>query len=238
MTQAGRTGLGSAAVRGDAVYSVLIVDDHELFSTSLRMALRGHGIDAHQVVPHGSDAILSAAAGLTPGLVVLDLELGRGEDGTHLHGSELVAELKSAGWKVLIVSGSLDQAGTAAAIAAGAIGAVPKSSSFETLLDTVLGAAAGKPVMNDMDRQKWLAVHRACRAAENELNRRLGQLSRREREVLDLLAEGHRAAAIADRFVVSMTTVRTQIRSILAKLEVNSQLEAVALVRQQPRRGA
>lgn len=217
MTQADRTGHGSVKVRGDAVYSVLIVDDHELFSTSLRMALRGHGVDAHQVAPRGRDGILGSAAELTPGLVVLDLELGRGDDGSLLHGSELVAELKSTGWQVLIVSGSLDQADTAAAIAAGAVGAVPKSSSFETLLETVLAAASGKPVMNEMDHQKWIAMHRACRAAENELNRRLDQLSRRERQVLDLLAEGHRAAAIAERFVVSMTTVRTQIRSILAR---------------------
>ena len=49
-----------------------------------------------------------------------------------------------------------------------------------------------------------------------------------------MLAEGLRAAAIAERLVVSMPTVRTQIRSILTKLEVGSQLEAVALLRQQP----
>jgi DNA-binding CsgD family transcriptional regulator len=59
-------------------------------------------------------------------------------------------------------------------------------------------------------------------------------LSPREREVLELLTEGMRAAAIAEYFVVSMPTVRTQIRSILAKLDVSSQLEAVALFRQQP----
>jgi DNA-binding NarL/FixJ family response regulator len=52
--------------------------------------------------------------------------------------------------------------------------------------------------------------------------------------VLELLAAGMRAAAIAEHFVVSMPTVRTQIRSLLAKLEVSSQLEAVALVRQPP----
>jgi DNA-binding NarL/FixJ family response regulator len=43
------------------------------------------------------------------------------------------------------------------------------------------------------------------------------------------MAQGRRATAIAEHFVVSLTTVRTQIRAILVKLEVNSQLEAVAL---------
>jgi DNA-binding NarL/FixJ family response regulator len=46
------------------------------------------------------------------------------------------------------------------------------------------------------------------------------------------MCEGQRAAQIAERFVVSMTTVRTQIRAILAKLECNAQLEATALAHQ------
>ena len=49
--------------------------------------------------------------------------------------------------------------------------------------------------------------------------------------MLALLAAGHRAQAVADRFVVSLATVRTQIRAVLTKLGVSSQLEAVALYR-------
>jgi DNA-binding NarL/FixJ family response regulator len=59
----------------------------------------------------------------------------------------------------------------------------------------------------------------------------LDKLSNREREVLDLIVQGYRAGAIAKKSFVSMSTVRTQIRSILAKLKVSSQLEAVAFVR-------
>jgi DNA-binding NarL/FixJ family response regulator len=46
-----------------------------------------------------------------------------------------------------------------------------------------------------------------------------------------MLAQGRRAQAVAEHFVVSLATVRTQIRAVLAKLEVSSQLEAVALYR-------
>jgi two-component system, NarL family, response regulator LiaR len=52
--------------------------------------------------------------------------------------------------------------------------------------------------------------------------------------VLELLADGLRAAAVAEHFAVCMATVRTQIRSIVAKLAMGSQLEAVALFCQQP----
>jgi DNA-binding NarL/FixJ family response regulator len=215
-------------------FSVLIIDDHELFSTSLRMALRGHGLDAHQVPVSGVADILERARGLTSGLAVLDLDLGTDAEGRWVNGVDLVGALKRSGWKVLVVSGTIDKPAVAAAIAAGAIGSVPKSSSFEALLETVVAAVSGETVMAEVERHLWLAQHRKFQAEERALARRLGRLSAREREVLELLAEGHRAGTIAEKFVVSMTTVRTQIRAILTKLEVNSQLEAVALLRHWP----
>jgi DNA-binding NarL/FixJ family response regulator len=60
-------------------------------------------------------------------------------------------------------------------------------------------------------------------------------LTEREREVLDRLAHGHRAQSIARDFHVSLTTVRSQIRSVLNKLQVTSQLEAVALLNEHQR---
>jgi DNA-binding NarL/FixJ family response regulator len=213
---------------------ILIIDDHELFSTSLRMALRGHGFDAHQLPITSIAHLRIRISQFRPGLAVLDLDLGQDPDGRWMNGVELVDTLCTAGWQVLVVSGSVDTPGVAAAIASGAVGSVPKSSSFHGLLDVVLAVAGGEPVMTEEEHQDWLARHASYQAQERELSRRLGRLSTREREVLELLAEGHRAAEISEHFVVSMTTVRTHIRSMLAKLEVNSQLEAVALVRQAP----
>jgi DNA-binding NarL/FixJ family response regulator len=213
-------------------YPVLVIDDHELFSTSLTMALRSEGFDARTLpVACVHDFLGRKAVGPT-GLVVLDLDLGQDADGRYVNGAELVSGLRALGWKVLIVSG-VDPPGVAAAVASGAIGSVSKSRSFDVLLATVMTAASGDPVMTDAEHQGWLELHHRHLAQERELSRRLSRLSPREREVLELLAEGMRAAAIAEHFVVSMPTVRTQIRSILAKLDVGSQLEAVALFRQQ-----
>lgn len=217
-------------------YPILIIDDHELFSTSLRMALHSQGFDARQVPVARVAGAPSIRCPAGSGLVVLDLDLGRDAEGRWVHGADLVHGLREAGWQVLIVSGSADDPGTAAAIAGGAIGAVSKSSSFEALLETVATAAAGEPVMSEAGRREWQLRHAGYQERERELSKRLSRLSARERDVLELLAEGHRAAAIADRFVVSLTTVRTQIRAILTKLDVNSQLEAVAMLHQLPRR--
>jgi DNA-binding NarL/FixJ family response regulator len=230
-------GLGQQLERkwpAESGYPVLVIDDHELFSTSLTMALRSEGFDAHTLpVACAHDFLGRKAVGPT-GLIVLDLDLGQDAEGRYVNGADLVSGLKGLGWKVLVVSASVDRPGVAAAIASGAIGSVPKSRSFDLLLDTVMTAASGDPVMTDAEHQGWLELHHRYLAQEREVSRRLSRLSPREREVLELLTEGVRAAAIAEHFVVSMPTVRTQIRSILAKLDVGSQLEAVALFRQQP----
>jgi DNA-binding NarL/FixJ family response regulator len=222
---------------GATDFPVLIIDDHELFSTSLTMALRSAGFDARTLPVACVPDFLRDRSG-SAGLVVLDLDLGQDASGRWLNGADFVEGLRERGWKVLVVSGSIDRRGVAAAIVAGAIGSVPKSRSFDVLLRTVAAAAAGQPVMTTSEHQDWLERHRRYVAQERELARRLGRLSPREREVLQLLAEGMRAAAIADCFVVSLPTVRTHIRSILAKLQVGSQLEAVALLRQEPGAGA
>ena len=224
---------GGARERFGSGYPILIIDDHELFSTTLTMALRGEGFDA-RALPVAAVHDLLARPAHPPGLVVLDLDLGRDADGRWVNGADLVEGLRARRWVVLVVSGSVDEPGTAAAIAAGAVGAVPKSCSFGDLLGTVVTAAGGEPVMTEVQQLEWVEKHRRFRAQERELSRRLSRLSHREREVLELLAAGMRATAIADHFVVSMPTVRTQIRSILTKLEVGSQLEAVALLRLLP----
>lgn len=86
-------------------------------------------------------------------------------------------------------------------------------------------------MMSPEHRQQLIDVHREQTSARSELKARIDKLTQREREVLGELAQGHRAQAVAEHFVVSLATVRTQIRAILVKLEVSSQLEAVALYR-------
>lgn len=223
-----------APTPGPDSYPILVIDDHELFSTSLTMALRSERFDARTLTVADVQDFLDEDERAATGLVVLDVDLGRDAEGRWVNGADLVEGLRARGWKVLVVSGSADRPGVAAAIAAGAIGSVPKSRSFDVLLGTVIAAASGEPVMTELEHHSWLERHRRYLAQERELARRLSRLSLREREVLELLAEGQRAAAIAEHFVVSMPTVRMQIRSILIKLEVGSQLEAVALFRQQP----
>jgi DNA-binding NarL/FixJ family response regulator len=162
---------------------------------------------------------------------MLDLELGHGVDGAPIDEIELITGFRARSWSTVVVSAATDERRIATAIAAGAIGYVSKSAPLADLLDVVGAAAAGQSVLTRAARARWLEVDRRGRLAQRRDRDRMRRLTSREREVLDCLARGERAAAVAEHFVVSLTTVRSQIRSILTKLDVNSQLEAVALLR-------
>ncbi len=188
-------------------------------------ALRYRGLTADIAPSTRADDVLAVAGEGT--LVLLDLHLDDGRDG-----SRLVASLRAAGARVLILTGSHDLLAVRRALDDGAVDVLDKSQPFEELVDAI--AAAG-----DGARPRDAAAHyRIARAAQEREARRaaaeavLGQLTRREREVLDALVGGASADEIAAAAVVSLTTVRSQIRAILTKLEVHNQLAAVARVRQ------
>jgi DNA-binding NarL/FixJ family response regulator len=211
--------------------TVLVVDDHELVGTSLVLGLRSEGLSAHRCRPGGLEQVLAAAAELPPGLVLLDLDLGRDAAGRQIDGLALVQPLIAAGWRVLILSGTSDHTRVGGALAAGAVGWVSKSAPFPGLLRAVRDLLAGQEIMPAARRRQLVEGYLARSAERRELLAKLERLTQREREVLALLADGQRAQAVADHFVVSLATVRTQIRAVLTKLEVGSQLEAVALYR-------
>ena len=211
---------------------VLVVDDHELVGSSMVLALLTRGIDAHRCRVTSTQDILENADHIgRHGVVLLDLDLGLGSTGVRVDEIALVRGFSARGWRVLVVSAATDRRRVAAAVAAGAVGYVAKSAPLEDLLDTVSVAAAGQAVMPTAERTSWLALHQRESSAAHQVQAKLRRLTSRERQILELLARGERAAAIAETAVVSLTTVRSQIRSILTKLEVNSQLEAVALLR-------
>ena len=211
--------------------TVLIVDDHDLVGTSLAFSLCAEGLRARRAGAVDVTGVLEEAADIPVGLALLDLDLGRDRTGRRFDGVDLVAPLSERGWRCIVLSSSVDRSRIGAALAAGALAAVPKQAPLPLLLGKVRAALAGLPVMAPETRQRLIDSFRARDAERREIAVKLERLTRREREVLAELARGNRAQAVADHYVVSLATVRTQIRSVLSKLEVGSQLEAVALYR-------
>ena len=203
---------------------MLLVEDHDLLAQTLQVALEAEGLRVH-VAPLGDDdVVLSTAGRLRPAVVLLDLDLGRG----HVGGEALVPRLVELDCAVVVVTGSTDDLRLGTTLELGAVGVLSKARPFEDVLVAVLAAVQRQPVMRDADRQDLLA---RARRKRHEQWARLGPfeaLTPREREVLTLLMRGRNAEAIASHFVVSEATVRTQIRGVLTKLGVTSQLAAVA----------
>jgi len=106
---------------------------------------------------------------------------------------------------------------------------ISKAVLFDVILDTVRRVGDGLPVMSREERQQLLDAWRESSAEEAEIRRRFEQITRREAEVLGLLMAGQQVNEIASSRFVSESTVRTQVKSVLAKLQVRSQLSAVGL---------
>lgn len=208
----------------DQGVTVLLVEDHALLAQSLAIALNAEGCRARVAELVDAATVLRQVRTLRPSVVLLDLDLGILGDGV-----DLVQPLTALGASVLVVSGSTNRLRLAETVERGAVGFLSKTTAFEHLMSTVLDVVAQRPVLSTARRYELMAELRATRSTRRKDLAPFKSLTPRERSVLDALAKGHRVEAIAAAAVVSEATVRSQIRSVLAKLGVNSQLEAVAL---------
>jgi DNA-binding NarL/FixJ family response regulator len=206
---------------------VALVEDHVLLAQSVGFALRAEGL---YVVTGDLSGEGELIASLAPGpdmVVLLDLDLGE----PLVDGVGLIAPLRAHGARVLVVTGTTDRLRIAAALEAGAVGYVGKDRPFDELLAAALRAVNGDEVIDQCERHELLA---ALRAHRNDTERRLApfqQLTPKETLVLDELAQGKSVESIATDWVVSEATVRSQVRGVLTKLDVRSQLAAVAKAR-------
>ena len=208
----------------DEGVSVVIVEDHALLAQTLVIALNAEGCRARVAELIDPAHLLQQVRMLRPGVVLLDLDLGVLGDG-----ADLVQPLTELGARVLVVSGTTDRLRLAETVERGAVGFLSKTVPFDELLSTVLDVVAQRPVLSTAKRYELMAELRSARAARGKDLAPFKTLTSREQAVLAGLAQGRRAEIIAAAAFLSEATVRSQIRSVLAKLGVNSQLEAVAL---------
>jgi DNA-binding NarL/FixJ family response regulator len=210
---------------------VLIIDDHVLFAESLELALSLEGYDVRRLempAEGGSMATLrSLALRANPRTVLLDLDLGRFGDGVNL-----IGPLAKAGINVVVLTASEELGRWGGCMRLGARRVLPKSGALQQALATVRRLHQGLPVTSRDELETLLDAWARERQAHDELRRKLDLLTPRERQVLGALIEGRTVRAISQESVVSEATVRTQVKSILNKLEVSSQLAAVGMANQ------
>jgi two-component system nitrate/nitrite response regulator NarL len=205
--------------------TVLIVEDHALLADGLSVALERAGVQAEVATGPTVDDIVATAHRCQPDVVLLDLMLGD-DIGCSI---PLIAELRGTGAEVLVLTGVTDCALLGSCLEAGAAGLVSKTEAFDTVLEKVVRASRRQTTMHESERHEMLGSLRRLRAEERRRRAPFDQLTARERIVLGALMHGSSAEEIASSAFVSIATIRSQIRSILVKLGVHSQIAAVAL---------
>lgn len=191
---------------------VLLVDDQHLIRAGLKMLCDAEpDLEVVGEADNGRDAV-TLAGRLAPDVVVMDLRMP-GVDGITATG-RILAERPAT--RVLVLTTFGDDDHLYPALTAGATGFLLKDAPPEELLDGIRRAAAGdSPFSQDVLRR---LVRRAVDARAGA-PRPLPGLTGRERDVLDLVADGLSNTEIAERLHIGVTTVKTHITSLMTKTD-------------------
>jgi DNA-binding NarL/FixJ family response regulator len=199
--------------------SVVIVGPADLATTAVVDALRVQGIGVRREAEP-----LRLVDSISVGIVIVDVSVQE-------NAMRVISDALKAGWRVVVLSEDGRSARVAAALAQGAAAWLSTTMPVGQLVAMVRRLQAGCQVLADEDRVEWEQMHRQNLAEAEQLVAMLDRLTDREFAVLRALGRGLRAVDIADQNAVAITTVRTQIRSVLQKLKVNSQEAAIELYR-------
>ncbi len=211
--------------------SVLLVDDHDLFRDGIASVIRGQ--DDLTVVGEAGDGLeaLVKAQALKPDVILMDINMP-GTDG--LEATRLIAQAVPESHIVILTMRDED-ARLFEAIRNGAHGYLVKTIRAQQLVEMIRAAARGEAAMTPAVAARIMAEFRhSTRAAPDDGERErpaqpahpADELTQREQEVLALMADGLSDKEIAAVLNVSLYTVKSHVRSILAKLHVRSRHEA------------
>ena len=210
--------------------SAALVDDHPLFRKGLAELfehagrIRGLGVAA-------SLADARPFLAQKPDVLVMDLNLPDQD------GIEAMRRLREEGVQIPVVALTMSDAedDMAAALRAGARGYLLKSMEPDEVIDAIARAARGEVVVAPAMTAKLVRLLDAKPDAKGSL---MGQLTPREREILDCLTRGKSNKAIAKELDISIDTVKLHVRNVLTKLNLSSRVEAaVYAVRHDLRKG-
>jgi DNA-binding NarL/FixJ family response regulator len=207
---------------------VLVVDDHAMFREGLAALLES--LPDLDVVGQAADGLeaIDAVDRLRPDIVVMDLHMPRmnGIDAT----TRILAEHSDT--IVIVLTMLADDASVTAALRSGARGYLLKESGRSDIARALDAVASGQAILDGAIAGRVLAsVGRPASDADGPDPSAFPFLTEREREVLDLVAQGLTNAAIARQLHLSDKTVRNHVSNVFTKLHVNDRAAAVARAR-------
>lgn len=201
---------------------ILIVDDHNMVRKGLAVLLEE--FDDLSVVGEAGDGELAIdiCRELKPDIVLMDMIMPRMDGVT---ATQHIREV-CPGTQVIALTSFNDEANVQAALKAGAIGYMMKNVSGDELANAIRRAHSGQSTLSPEAAQVLIRATTRPPAVGHDL-------SDREREVLALMKEGLNNREIGERLVISSSTVKNHVSSILSKLGTISRTQAVALAMEQ-----
>ncbi|NQD67916.1 response regulator transcription factor, partial [Bacillus haikouensis] len=209
---------------------IVIIDDHQLFREGVKRILEFE--PSFNVVAEGDDG--SEAVNLIeshePDVVLMDINM------PEINGVEATRELmnKYPQTKVIILSIHDDENYVNHALKTGALGYLLKEMDSEALVDAVKVVAEGGSYVHPKVTHNLVAEYKRLANAQNtggfqqsEVRRPLHLLTRRECEVLQMLADGKSNRGIGEALYISEKTVKNHVSNILQKMNVNDRTQAV-----------
>lgn len=199
---------------------VVLADDHHFFREGLRAMLTEDGISVVGEASDGAGAI-ALASELAPDVLVIDLQMPGPS------GIEALREvvLSSPQVKVTVLSVSNDEAHALAALAAGACGYLLKDAQPKELVGAIRLVATGHAVLSPGLWATWASKAQADAAAARRSGDEVA-FTKRELQILLLIAQGADNAAIGRELSISRHTVKQHVTNIFAKLGVQSRVQA------------
>ena len=211
------------ARRGDEI-TVLVVGDHRVLAEALAIAIgQERGLRAE--VATSAEAAVVAARAIEPDVVLMDLDM------PGVGGLSAIRQIRAAypATRVLVVSAHDEDLAKARAVEAGVIGFLPKLSAMADLARAVRLVHDGDSLMEPDEVARLQRMLRHRRHQETTERMRVGRLTPRQLQILQMVADGVSTKDVALRLRMSPLTLRTHIQNVLTRLGVHTKLEAVAL---------
>jgi two-component system, NarL family, response regulator DegU len=217
------TGGGPASIR------LLLADDHTMLREALRRAMEGAGLEVVGEAADGEEAI-RLCADLRPDVVLMDVSM------PVLDGVEATRQIHRSDpdIAVLMLTMHADSDVVARALSAGAVGYLVKDASMSEVVDAVRLAANGDTALSvELANSMLGEVHRLAESTpltdRGSIDVPAGEsvITKREEEVLQLIAEGLSTPEVAARLYISVKTVKNHLASIYAKLDSRDRTQAV-----------
>jgi DNA-binding NarL/FixJ family response regulator len=203
-------------LRGEPVIRVIVADDHHLVRQGIRALLeKADGIEVVGEAADGQEAV-ELVERLTPNVLVMDMVMPR------LSGNQAIGRVRALGvaTQVVILSMYSDETLVREALRNGAKGYLLKRSVTEELLLAIRAASRGEIYLSPAISRPIVAGLLTLQA-DTDASSPFERLTSREREVLQLISEGHTNKAIAQILTVSVKTVEKHRANLMSKLNVH-----------------